>query len=111
MSDAGVVMVSTAIDDKEKALSLGRMIVERHLGACVQIVSATSIYRWEGKIETADEYVLQIKTAEACAREVMEFLETEHPYDLPEIIVTPIKDGSNAYLAWVKGETAPDHSS
>ena len=86
----------------EVAESLARFLVESHLAACVNILPGlTSIYPWEGNIESGTEALLLIKTE----RSVYQRLETElrerHPYQLPEIIAIDIEQGLPDYLNWI----------
>ena len=86
-----------------EARKIARAVVERHLAACVNIHTAPveSIYRWKGKVETAREHLLLIKTTarrlKALEREVLRL----HSYDTPEFIALPVSTGSRAYLSWV----------
>lgn len=96
----------TAIDDADRAARIARLLVERRLAACVQVLGpVTSTYRWEGRIETASEHLLLIKTSapayEGCAAALADL----HPYDTPEIIATPIVAGLAGYLDWIGQET------
>ncbi|KAF0811767.1 Divalent-cation tolerance protein CutA [Andreprevotia sp. IGB-42] len=63
-----------------------------------------SIYRWDGRVETAEEYPLHIKTTVDACPQLLAWLVAHHPYDVPEIIVLPVTDGLPAYLAWVHNE-------
>jgi periplasmic divalent cation tolerance protein len=97
---ADAVVVTTTLDDRLVAGTLATTAVERRLAACAQLIGPiTSTYRWEGRIETATEWQIQFKTA--TADDLVAFLTAEHPYDLPEVIVTPIVGGNPAYLAWL----------
>jgi periplasmic divalent cation tolerance protein len=62
---------------------------------------AQSIYRWRGKIETATEQLLMIKSKRRDFGSVEQRLRTLHPYELPEVIAVGIDDGSKGYLAWL----------
>lgn len=98
--------VATTVDDRAAAELIARAAVEQRLGACARISSATSVYRWKGAIETAEEFVVEIKTTSE-RRGALEALVAElHPYELPEIVVHAIVGGSQAYLAWLSAETA-----
>ena len=85
-----------------------RALVERRAAACVNILApCTSVYRWKGTVETAEEVPLFAKTTrdrydlpERVVREL-------HPYELPEIIPVPVGGGLPAYLDWVAAETRP----
>lgn len=81
---------------------MARMLVDRRLAACVNIVpQVRSIYRWKGEVEDARESLLLIKTTEDRFSEVRDALRQQHSYELPEIIALPITDGLPEYLAWL----------
>jgi periplasmic divalent cation tolerance protein len=93
---------------QEKAREIARALVERRLAACVNVVPAiTSIYRWQGAIEEANEATLLIKTRRELLPELTEAVRGLHPYELPEIIAFPVAEdrGNAAYLDWVYAET------
>ncbi len=99
------VIVSTTIDSTENAGRLGRAIVEMRLAACVHMMPVASIYRWQGEIKTAEEYRILAKTRADLADSLVEFIKENHPYEVPEIIVTPILTGHETYLHWLTDET------
>jgi periplasmic divalent cation tolerance protein len=90
------------------ARKIARAVVEQRLAACVNVVGSPveSFYTWKGKLESAREQLLLIKTTaqrlSALEREVQRL----HPYDLPEFIAFPITEGSPEYLAWLSETTA-----
>lgn len=95
------LVLSTCADD-ETARTLARGLVAAHLAACVNIVPGlVSIYPWRGRIETAEERLLVIKTRCSAFGAVQAFLRVNHPYELPEIIAIPITAGLPEYLAWI----------
>lgn len=88
--------------DKEAAKKLAQGLVENHLAACVNIIPGlTSVYPWQGKIETANEVLLLIKTHNECFPALENYIQTHHPYELPEIVAVPIEQGAKQYLNWV----------
>ncbi|MGW2176683.1 divalent-cation tolerance protein CutA [Streptomyces sp. NPDC001732] len=100
--------VLTTTDSEEKARGLARGVVEARLAACVQISApVTSVYRWQGAVETAREWQLLCKTTAERYDELEAHLRAAHDYETPEIIAIPILRGSDRYLAWVSAETAP----
>ena len=100
------VQVLTTVDSAEDAERLGRGIVGTRLAACVQIVGPIqSLYWWQNKVEDAQEWQLLVKTATARLPELEQHIKTNHTYDTPEIIATPITWGSQDYLDWVSVET------
>src|SRR4051812_35577219 len=82
--------------DARVAEEITRTLVSDRLAACGNIVpSITSIYRWDGAVETATEVLVILKTTAVRAGEVIERIEQLHPYDVPEAIVVDIHAGSN----------------
>lgn len=99
------ILLTTFPTDKDAA-ALGRTLVEERLAACVNLLPAmSSIYRWQGAVETSNERQLVIKTTvgrvEALQRRIAEL----HPYDVPEILVLPVLEASTAYAAWLRDST------
>jgi periplasmic divalent cation tolerance protein len=83
--------------------------VEERLAACAQVLGPlTSTYRWQGAVETADEWYCHLKTTAERWPALEARLRALHPYDVPEIIALPIAAGSRAYLDWITAETRPD---
>ena len=79
------------------------MLVEGRLAACVQISGPIeSIYRWQGKLETANEWQCVAKTSMAKYAAIEAAILKSHSYETPEIIATPIVEASEAYLNWLR---------
>ncbi len=78
-------------------------LVEKHLAACVNIVSVPveSIYRWKGKVEKTRERLLLIKTNAKRLKQVEAELRRLHSYETPEFLVVAVAEGSRAYLSWL----------
>jgi periplasmic divalent cation tolerance protein len=86
--------------------ALAGSAVAAGLAACAQVGGPiTSTYRWRGAVETAQEHAVQFKTAADRVAALVEHLLAGHPYEVPEIVVTPVTGGNPAYLAWVREET------
>lgn len=103
--ESDYVVVSTTVSDEVKADKLARKIVEARLAACVQRTVVKSTYRWKGKVEQADEVLLAAKTRTELSRSLMHFIQDNHSYEVPEVIITPIIAGAGAYLQWIDSET------
>lgn len=102
----GYIQVTTTTDRREDAERIARSLVEVRLAGCVQILGpVTSIYRWKGRIETAGEWLCLIKSREDHYGAIERAIRSLHPYETPEIIVSPISAGSREYLDWLGGET------
>lgn len=104
------VQVQTTVDSREAGDDLALRIVEAELAACVQVLGPIgSTYRWDGEIESAAaEWLLLMKTTRRLTEPLADFVRDRHPYDVPELIVLPITDGSSDYLDWVRGSVRSD---
>lgn len=101
-----VLLVLTNLPDREAADKLAGMIIEERVAACVNILGAcTSVYRWDGAVEKAEEIPLLIKTTGARYAALEAVIRRLHPYELPEIIAVPLARGLPGYLQWVADET------
>jgi periplasmic divalent cation tolerance protein len=99
--------VLTTTDAADKAEHLARGAVESRAAACAQINGpVTSVYRWKGEIETAQEWQILFKTTEGRYPELETWITSAHDYETPEIIATPVVRGSVEYLTWLEQETA-----
>ena len=100
------LLVITNMPDAASAAILAGIIVEARAAACVnQLAPCVSTYRWQGKVESATEVPLLIKTTSSAYPRLEKLIREAHPYELPEIIAVPISTGLPAYLDWVGGET------
>lgn len=97
--------LQTTLDTEKNALKLANEIVKNNLGACVQIQKIISVYPWDNKIHNELEYVVTIKTTSKRVDALKTFIQENHPYDLPQIIVHKIVDGSDDYLDWIADHT------
>ena len=97
------LLVLTTAGSDEEARKIAHALVERRLAACVNIVPRIhSVYRWEGKIESADEWLLIIKTTRSREEEVGSVVRQLHSYSLPEHVALAIDNGNDAYLQWIE---------
>ena len=102
-----VLLVCSTFPDVETARRIARQLVTENLAACANIVPAVdSIYRWEGKIESAQEALAFFKTTVTGYPAFQVRLKALHPYDVPEIICLRIADGLPEYLRWVSANCA-----
>jgi len=105
------LLVITNAPDRAVALKIAHELVERRLAACVNMLGdCDSVYRWQGRLETAREVPLLIKTREAVYVDVEAAIRKLHPYELPEIIAVRIERGLPEYLQWVTAQTLTDIS-
>ena len=100
------LLALTTFPDIDTAQRIARHIVQAKLAACVNIIpQAQSIYMWEGEECSESECVALIKTTEGTYTELESLIQQHHPYELPEIIATPITKGSKDYLSWLTTNT------
>jgi periplasmic divalent cation tolerance protein len=101
MTDKRIVLTTAA--SEEEARKIGRHLVEQALAACVNIIPRVeSIYRWRGKVESAQEWLLIVKTTAERFPAVRDAIRELHSYDLPECIAFSVEDGSLPYLKWLE---------
>jgi len=100
------VFVYTTWPATADAEAAGRSLVERRLAACVNILPGMiSHYRWEGKVERAEETVMIIKTRASLADAISDAVKALHSYDTPAILVLPLESVEHTYLAWLLAAT------
>jgi periplasmic divalent cation tolerance protein len=104
----GGYQVSTTTDSEAAAGKLAEALVEERLAACVQIIGPLrSVYRWEGAVTRATEWLCVAKTGEAGLAALLARIRALHSYQLPEIVATPISAGDPGYLDWLRRESSP----
>jgi periplasmic divalent cation tolerance protein len=100
MTDA--LLVFCGCPNQAEATQLAHTIVGDGVAACVTIVPGIeSVYRWQGKIETAQEVLLLIKTTRVQFPALRDLIVRLHSYDTPELMAVPVTDGLAKYLSWL----------
>ena len=108
LADTGLRLVLTTLPDAASAAHVARVLVDERLAACVTVLGpATSVYRWQGTVASAQEAPLLIKVAAERLPSLQERLLQLHPYDLPELIALPVVDGLGAYIDWALAASRP----
>ena len=103
-----LLLVFCTFPDSASARQIGTLLVERQLAACVNLVPAIeSIYRWQGKVETAAETLAIFKTTAAAYPAFEQALAELHPYEVPEIIALAPENVAAPYRAWVSAAVDP----
>jgi periplasmic divalent cation tolerance protein len=104
--DTTCIVVFITVDSAAIAHKIADKLLAERKAACVNVVpNVESHYRWQGKIENADELLLIVKTRAALLDELTALVKQNHPYTVPEIIAMPIVGGNEAYLQWIEKET------
>ena len=101
------VLVWTTIGSSADGRGMASILVAERLAACVNLLPAMeSFYRWNDGVSNDHEHQLIIKTTAVRVPALKARVHELHDYDVPEFIVTPIVDGSEAYLDWIRESTA-----
>jgi periplasmic divalent cation tolerance protein len=107
MTDKRIVL--TAAGSEPEAKKIARHLVENRMAACVNIIpQVASVYRWQGKVEEASEWLLVIKTTTAAFESVRLAIARLHSYEIPECVSLAIEDGSTDYLGWIRESVAAE---
>ena len=97
------LVVLTTTPNASEAENLARKIIEAKLAACVQVLPPMkSFYFWEGAVQTEAEHLLLIKTLPEKYDELENFIQTNHSYDVPEIVALSAEKVSAKYFSWIK---------
>ena len=103
------IVVLVTCGSAKEARKIARAVVEQRLAACANILESPvhSVYRWKGRVESAKEFLLIIKTTQSRFAKLQAEIKRLHTHDVPEIIALPIARGSAAYLAWISDSVKP----
>lgn len=101
------IQVVTTMPDQAGAKQLASQLLKKRLAACVQISPCTSWYHWQESIEQSPEVICSIKSRSDLFDEVREMILSLHPYEIPEVLVFQVEDGSASYLEWMNRELQP----
>ena len=106
MSNSEYVVVFITTGAGEEAALISKVLLEQRKAACISIVEGVnSLFWWQGKIDSANESLLIVKTRSSLLEEIVRIVKEIHSNDVPEIIALPVIGGSNDYLDWVGKET------
>jgi periplasmic divalent cation tolerance protein len=106
------VQITTTTGARHDAERIAAELVSRRLAACVQVSGPiVSTYRWNDAVETAEEWLCTAKTSWAMFAEIERVVKQLHPYEVPELIATPIVAGNEAYLKWLGEQLGGEESS
>jgi periplasmic divalent cation tolerance protein len=102
-TEKNFILILTTCPSEDSAQEIASEVISNCLAGCVNILTnLLSIYRWQGKVEKTQEYLLMIKTHIDYYPQVEQLLKQIHPYQVPEIIAIPINRGSTEYLTWLE---------
>lgn len=99
-----VIFVTTA--NKKEADRIARALIKEKLAACINIIGdVNSLFWWQGKLDSAREILLIIKTRKTLINKLIKKVKSLHSYEVPEIIALPIIAGNRRYLDWINEST------
>jgi periplasmic divalent cation tolerance protein len=99
-TDSIVVLITAG--SEEEGHKIAKLLVKERKAACVNIVPGVdSLFRWKGKLDSARESLLLVKTRASLFSEIISLVKETHSYEVPEIIALPIIGGSEEYLKWL----------
>ncbi len=96
------IIVLITAGSEEEAHKIAESLVKGKKAACVNIVPRVdSLFWWEGKLDSARESLLLVKTKASLFPEIVELVKRTHSYEVPEIIALPSVAGSEDYVKWL----------
>ena len=98
-------MAITSVEHEKDAAGLARSVIEAKLAACVQILPIRSVFIWNGEMNDTAEYLLLMKTPNACYEDLEKHIKDRHEYEIPEIVKVRIEEGYEPYLRWIQSAT------
>lgn len=99
------IQVLTTVEHKADAEEIAKALVDKKLAACVQIIGPlTSYFHWQGKLDSASEYLCLIKSRANLFNDLEKEISSLHPYEVPEILAVPITKGNKSYMDWLAAE-------
>lgn len=101
--DLCVLLTTTSTEDEARALAQG--LLQEGLAACVQLSQVDSLYLWQEAVAEDPEVRLMVKTRASLAPEATAWIEREHPYEVPQVVVLPASGAGGDYLQWVMDVT------
>jgi periplasmic divalent cation tolerance protein len=100
------IVVLVTVGSEGEATKIARILVEKGLAACVNIIPGIrSIFQWEGNITEEQEFLLLAKTVKQNFDQLASAVKASHSYSVPEVIALPIQQGSKEYLTWIRSMT------
>jgi periplasmic divalent cation tolerance protein len=104
-----LVQLLTTVESREQALDLAHAVIDERAAACVQIIGPiTSVYRWKGRVEETEEYLLLLKVPTGALETLVDLVRARHPYGTPELTAVPSSFVDDRYMAWATAVVGPE---
>jgi periplasmic divalent cation tolerance protein len=105
MKDTGKIVIFVTTGTEQEAHKMAELLLSKRKAACVNVISRIdSSFWWKGKLDSARESLLIIKTRASLLPEIIELVKSTHSYEVPEIVALPIIGGNEDYFKWIDGE-------
>jgi periplasmic divalent cation tolerance protein len=105
MKNTNKIVILVTTRSEPEAHKIAELLLNRRKAACVNIVPRiASSFWWQGKLDSAQESLLIIKTRASLLQEVIDLVKEVHSYSVPEIIALPIIGGNKDYFRWIDDE-------
>ncbi len=98
------IIVMVSFPNREIALEIAKELIEKRLIACAQFSVIESLYRWQNQLENSQEVMMHAKSIQTYWAAIQVCVKQLHPYEIPEIAITPILEIDNTYLHWMLEE-------
>jgi periplasmic divalent cation tolerance protein len=99
-----MVFIYTTCATVEEAKRLGKLIIKKNLGACVDYWPVTSMYNWKNKFVELPHIMLMISTFESKLETVNDLISEHHSYSIPLIAGVDVRRINRAYKEWMMQE-------
>lgn len=107
MKETGAIVILVTTSTKDEARKIADLVLSQRKAACINVMTGVdSTFWWQGKLDSAQESVLIIKTKASLLAEIIDLVRDMHSYTVPEIIALPIVGGNEDYLRWIDEETS-----
>ena len=105
MKETGEIVVFVTASTGEEAHRIAELLLNQRKAACINIIpKVDSLFWWQGKLDSARESLLIVKTRASLLPEIVDLVKSVHSYEVPEIIAMPIVGGNEDYLRWIDSE-------
>jgi len=96
------IVIFVTASSRNEAKKIAKVLLKNKCAACVNIIAGMkSLFHWQGKIDTAKELLLVIKSKQSKLSKIIKLVKSKHSYEVPEIIALPIVGGEKKYLRWI----------
>lgn len=107
MKETGAIVILVTTSTEDEARKIADLVLSQRKAACINVMTGVdSTFWWQGKLDSAQESVLIIKTKASLLAEIIDLVRDMHSYTVPEIIALPIVGGNEDYLRWIDEETS-----